>query len=137
MIRSSHPVISFAFTSPFVHVFFLPLRPLPISHLSIDTDAIIQPIRNSPTQTLYVASVLERPSSQSSAIHVLNSTSTQLMLTQDLHLYYNRLRNCATIQLFVINFCQLETKHFNPQYRQECCDVKRFGRNTGCTTAQM
>src|SRR6218665_2066510 len=122
MIRSSHPFISFAFTSPCVHV-FLPLRPLPISHLSIDTDAIIQPIRNSPTQTLYVASILERPSSQSSAIHILNSTSTQLVLTKDLPLHYNRSRNCAMNQLFVIQFCQLETKHFTPQYGQACCDA--------------
>src|SRR6218665_646637 len=82
-----------------VSMFFLPLRSLPISHLSIDTDAIIQPIRNSPTQAFCVASVLERLSSQSSTIHILNSTRTQLVLTQDLHLHYNRLRNCATIQL--------------------------------------
>src|SRR6218665_2010149 len=114
-------------------MFFLPLRSLPISHLSIDTDAIIHPIRNSPTQAFCVASVLDRPSSQSSAIHILKSTRTQLVLTQDLHLHYNRLRNCATIQLFVINFCRLETKHFTPQSRQECCDVKNLWRNTGCT----
>src|SRR6218665_2293083 len=115
MIRSSPPVISFAFTSPCVHAFFLPLRSLPISHLSIDTDAIIQPIWNSLTQAFCVASVLDRPSSQSLAIHILNSTCTQLVLTQDLHLHYNRLRNCVTIQRFVISFCQLETKHFPPQ----------------------
>src|SRR6218665_316255 len=132
MIRSSPPVISFAFTSPCVHAFFLPLRSLPISHLSIDTDAIIQPIWNSLTQAFCVASVLDRPSSQSSAIHILKSTRTQLVLNKDLPFHCNRLRNCTMNQLFVINFCELKTKHFTPQSRQECCDVKSFGRTTGC-----